>query len=158
MAMSTASPVPPYAPSPQTGGPGFVEDWDRTMDTTHHDVSPATTNMAKKDSVGVGSPLVYHPDIVSAGMEAIYDSNEGKEVVPPQPPQQYAHYQDGEKYPAYPNQRPEKNKRRICGLTIPIIFVLIILLIIALAVGLGVGLGVGLKNKYVRKETVELRH
>jgi hypothetical protein len=109
--------------------------------------------MTKKDSVGVASPLSYHPDIMSPGMEAIYTGDHGKEVVPQPPPEQYRQYQDGEKYPVYPNQQPEpKKRRRICGLTIPLCLALLAFLIIALAVGLGVGLGVGLKKEYVYLE------
>lgn len=119
-----------------------------------HDVSPATTQMTKKDSNNAASPLSYHPDIMSPGMEAIYNGDQGKEVVP-QPPEQYAHYQEGEKFPVYPNQQPEQGRRRICGMTVPLCLVLLVFLIIVLALGLGLGLGLGLENKFVENYIIE---
>jgi hypothetical protein len=87
-------------------------------------------------------------------MEAICSGDEGKEVVYAAPSEQYAHYEDGEKFPVQP-QGDKKPRRRICGLGIPLLLALIIFLLIALAVGLGVGLGVGLKKRYVIEH---LRH
>ncbi|KIW00254.1 uncharacterized protein PV09_08145 [Verruconis gallopava] len=152
-----SSPAPPYVPSPHVGGPAFTEEWDQTMDpVAQHEVSPATTNMTsvKKSSTGVVSPLNEHPDIVSPGMEAIYSGDQGKEVVPQPPVEQYAHYREIENYPHYENQMTaEKQRRRICGLTIPLCLVLLAFLIIALAVGLGVGLGVGLNKNHSNKSS-----
>lgn len=113
-----------------------------------HEVSPATPQATKKD----GPPLSYHPDIMSPGLEARYNNDQGKEVVPQAPEEQnraQAYYSQDGKYSV--ESPAEKKRRRICGTAFPIVLLLLLILLIALGVGLGVGLGIGLKKKYVEQ-------
>ena len=111
----------------------------------------------KKDSVGANSPLSYHPDIISPGMEAIHHEDHGKEVVEFKPQEQHAHYEDEEKFAVSP-QNEKKKRRRICGVGLPLCFVLCALALVALAIGLGVGLGVGLNKKFAPLVNLQNMH
>ena len=140
-----SAPVPPDEPPPHTNGSGFVEEWDRSMSTMLPVTSP-TQYPAEKDLVSIDTPLSYHPEIVSPGLEAIHGADDGKEVVHRESPDQHAHQQEAGKFPV---QDPAlvKSRLRICGLTVPLGLALLALLLVALAIGLGVGLGLGLRRK-----------
>src|SRR5947207_3442008 len=80
------------------------------------------------------SPLTFHPDIRSPGLESVWSGDQGKEVVSPE---QTMDYPQG-KIPAGPNEpdEPIRPKKRICGMPRALFLILFAFLLI-LAVGLG---------------------
>lgn len=91
------------------------------------------------------SPLSFHPDIRSPGLESVWSGDQGKEVVPPD---ETPDYPQG-KIPAAPIEPDQAipPKQRICGISRSL-FLIILAFLIILTVGLGIGLGVGLGTKH----------
>ncbi|KAF2397792.1 hypothetical protein EJ06DRAFT_139160 [Trichodelitschia bisporula] len=123
------SPAPSYTPHPYSD-----HDWSSTQ---------ATTPPVKKPDA---SPISYHPDIHSPGLESAYNTDQGKEVVPQEERPQAQGY--GNPYTGpFPVEEPTERKRRtVCGISL-MVLLLILAAFIILAVALGVGLGVGLGSK-----------
>lgn len=131
----------------------------------------ATNDTVKKHIIDTHnntvSPLVYHPDILSPGLEAVPDQNEHKEVVPeeevpprndsytgsygPDMPDKYSYLGED---PEAPPQEPKR--KRICGIPAGIFWLILALLVIlAVALGIGLGVGLGVAHQYVPSTTVQ---
>ena len=68
------------------------------------------------------------------------------EVVPPNAPEAYNRPAPDEKIP-YTQGKPEREQRRVCGITPLLFWIMIFTIVLILAAGIGGGLGAGLSHK-----------
>ena len=83
---------------------------------------------------------------VDHGYSNKYNGAAGLEVVPPNAPEAYDQPAPDEKLP-YTEGKPQREQRRVCGVTPLIFWIMIFTLVLILAAGLGGGLGAGLSHK-----------
>ena len=104
--------------------------------------------LPKTDSGAPTLPPSSHPAILSPGLESLWNSDQGKEVVSPERLPQYQDVQHKTAAPYYEDAFPrdDRTRRRICGLP-ALLFCIILASFVLLAVVLGIGLGVGLNKR-----------
>lgn len=119
------------SPAPEYSEHG--EDWSHVRDEHKSDPKP----------VPAESPLSFHPDIRSPGLESVWNGDQGKEAIPPE----HLDYTQG-KIPVAPYEPGQlvRPKRRICG--IPRVLFILFAFLVILGLALGVGLGVGLATNH----------
>jgi len=126
--------------------PEYTEHGDDWLSPQNAQKKPDTSEIGSSVASPMSSPLSFHPDIRSPGLESAWTDDQGKEVVPPEQQPEYLK----SKYPLGPYDQGEdtvRPKRRICGIPLAV-FLLLLVCIVAVAIGLGVGLGVGLGTKH----------
>lgn len=90
----------------------------------------------------------------SSQPEVHHNGASGLEVVPPQVPEYHNSKPDRDEKISYKQERmPER--RRVCGITPLMFWILIFTIVILLAAGVGAGLGAGLSKKSTDKTTAE---
>jgi len=126
--------------------PEYTEHGDDWFNLHNAQKNPGMSEIGSSVASPLASPLSYHPDIRSPGLESAWTDDQGKEVVPPEQQPEYLK----SKYPLAPYDQggdTVRPKRRICRIPLAV-FLLLLAFIVALAIGLGVGLGVGLGTKH----------
>lgn len=83
---------------------------------------------------------------VDHGYSNKYNGAAGLEVVPPNAPEAYNRPAPDEKI-LYTQGKPQREQRRVCGVTPLIFWIMIFTIVLILAAGLGGGLGAGLSHK-----------
>ena len=83
---------------------------------------------------------------VDHGYSNKYNGAADLEVVPPNAPEAYNQPAPDEKIP-YTQAKPQREQRRICGVTPLLFWAMIFTIVLILAAGIGGGLGAGLSHK-----------
>ena len=104
-----------------------------------------------KEKSGSYSELPQETLEVDHGYSNKYNGAADLEVVHPNAPEVYNRPQPDEKIP-YTQGKPEPQRRRVCGVTPLLFWIMTFIIVLILAAGIGGGLGAGLSHKSSAKK------